>query len=559
MTQDAPEPTPFDDFLRKMLGDEAAEEAARALRAQGFDPRQLPEDIFNPESLHTALTQFQFLMNTSHGPVNWRVVTDSARQAIYRDGDPQLSAAQAAQAKQAMTVADLWLDTVTTFAPGPLQRHAWTRSQWFDQTLPMWKRITEPVAHNVSRALDEVLTDRLGSQMDEDAVPTGIAQMIGRTQELVPKLSAMMFAAQIARALTGICAEAFGSTDVGLPLVEEGVTGLVVANVEAFADGLDIPFDEVLHFLALRECAHRRLFAAVPWLQGDLIRAVENYSAHIAIDEDAIAQAAHSFQLDDPHSIESAFSGGIFTIPVTPEQQRSLDRLETILALIEGWVEVVTARALAPYLPHADQLQEMMRRRRASGGPAEQVLGELIGLKMRPRRARAAAKIFTLVEADSDYATRDALWSHPDMVPTIAELDSPDTFLVMRRAAGEQDADIDAALEALLEGTMGWADGLTPDLDPESETLAKAGFETRADASASSGAVQDSDARHDHPHPFDEGSHDQSISGHEGVSGDERTSEDESVLGDQSAPHDESTPHDKSDPGEDGMSTNEKA
>lgn len=512
MTQDAPEPTPFDEFLRKMLGDEAAEEAARALRAQGFDPAKLPPQFSDPAALNAALSQFQFLMNTSNGPVDWRIVTDSARQAIYRNGDPVLTAAQAERAKRAMTVADLWLDTTTAFEPGPVERRAWTRSEWIDQTLPMWKRMTEPVAQNVSRALGEVLGGRLGSEADEAPLPPGMAQMLGRTQELVPKLSAMMFASQISRALTGIAAEALGSTDVGLPLVEGGITGLVVSNVDAFADGLDIPFDEILHFLAVRECAHRRLFAAVPWLHGDLLRAVESYCARIAIDEDAIAEAARSFDPGDPGSIESALSGGVFAIGVTAEQQRSLDRLETILALIEGWVEVVTARAVAPYLPHADQLREMMRRRRASGGPAEQVLGELIGLKMRPRRARGAAKIFALVEADSDAAARDALWSHPDMVPTIAELDSPDTFLVMRRAAGEQDADIDAALEALLEGTMGWADGVTPDLDPETQTLAKAGFGNADDATApdrdpseDAGASEDADAPGDAGASEDEG------------------------------------------------------
>ena len=133
-----------------------------------------------------------------------------------------------------------------------------------------------------------------------------------------------------------------------------------------------------------------------------------------------------------------------------------------MLALIEGWVEVVSAQATLPYLPHADALREMMRRRRASGGPAEEILGTLMGLKMRPRQARGAASIFTLVEADGGREAREALWSHPDMVPTETELATPDTFLALRHAAAEQDADIDAALTSLLDGTLGWADGLQP-------------------------------------------------------------------------------------------------
>ena len=48
------------------------------------------------------------------------------------------------------------------------------------------------------------------------------------------------------------------------------------------------------------------------------------------------------------------------------------------------------------------------------------------------------------------------------MVPSETELATPDTFLTLRRAAAEEDADIDAALTSLLDGTLGWAEGLEP-------------------------------------------------------------------------------------------------
>lgn len=139
-------------------------------------------------------------------------------------------------------------------------------------------------------------------------------------------------------------------------------------------------------------------------------------------------------------------------------------------------MEVVAARAVAPYLPHADQLREMMRRRRAAGGPAEQMLGQLIGLQMRPRRARGAARVFTLVEDAQGREGREALWRHPDMVPTAAELDAPETFLADREAGASQDAEFDGELSRLLDGTLGWAEGLSPDTDPESDSLRRAGL-----------------------------------------------------------------------------------
>ncbi|MDC4233862.1 zinc-dependent metalloprotease [Actinomyces sp. B33] len=504
MTEDhgSSDSTPFDEFLRRMLGEEAGEEAARAMRAQGLDPQSLPPELSDPARMAQAASQFQFLLNTTAGPVNWSMVEDGAKQRAFNSGDPLPSAAEAERARQAMTVADLWLDAVTDFIADPPDRQVWSRVQWVEATLDMWKRVCEPVAANVSRAMGDALASGAGPLGEAESLPGPMAAMIGKTREMLPKLSSMMFAAQIGNALAALSQEAMGSFDVGLPLAPERTCALVVRNVGEFADGLEIPYEEVQQFVAVREAAHRRLFASVPWLTGDLIRAVERYSANIAIDMEAISEAARGVDLSDPASIEGAMSGGVFSTSPTAEQRSALERLETLLALVEGWVEVVTALAVAPYLPHADQLREMMRRRRASGGAAEQVLGRLIGLSMRPRRARGAAEIFSLVADDSGSEGREALWSHPDMVPTTGELDSPESFLVLRRAAHEQDAQIDAALESLLDGTMGWAQGLSPQDDPESEALRRAGA---ADEGGDSGSGPDRGSSDDDG-PSDEGS-----------------------------------------------------
>ena len=465
--------TPFEDFLRSILGDEAAAEAARALEAQGFDPANLPPEFSDPARMRAAMGQFQFLMNTTAGPVNWRIVEDSAKQAAYASGDPAPTATEAEAARQAMTVADLWLDAVTDFASGPVTRDVWSKVAWVEHTIPTWKRICEPIALNVSRALSGALSDQFGPDGlgEASSLPDGMAAMLGKTQEMMPRLSAMMFSAQLARALAALAGESFGTYDTGIPLSDASHAVLLPHTIAEFADGLDVPFDEVRQFLAVREAAHRRLFASVPWLEGDLVRAVERYASQIAIDTEAITEVARSVDPSDPESVESALSGGVFALATTPDQRRALTRLETMLALIEGWVEVVTARATLPYLPHADALREMMRRR-ASGGPAEEILGTLIGLKMRPRQARGAASIFSLVEADGGREAREALWSHPDMVPSETELATPDTFLTLRRAAAEEDADIDAALTSLLDGTLGWAEGLEPGADSGEESCA---------------------------------------------------------------------------------------
>src|SRR5699024_5477861 len=97
------------------------------------------------------------------------------------------------------------------------------------------------------------------------------------------------------------------------------------------------------------------------------------------------------------------------------------------------------------------------RRRRAAGGPAEDTFRTLVGLELRPRRARDAATLWALVGQEQGQQARDALWSHPDVFPSTADLDSPTDFLQRRAASAEESSEIDAALEALLDGTLGTA------------------------------------------------------------------------------------------------------
>src|SRR5699024_8938874 len=113
----------------------------------------------------------------------------------------------------------------------------------------------------------------------------------------------------------------------------------------------------------------------------------------------------------------------------TPQQKAALARLETTLALIEGWVATVVASAVAGRLPQADALAEASRRRRATGGPAEHTFAALVGLELRPRRLREAAALWSALEEARGVEGRDAVWQHPDLMPTGDDLDDPDSYI----------------------------------------------------------------------------------------------------------------------------------
>jgi putative hydrolase len=88
----------------------------------------------------------------------------------------------------------------------------------------------------------------------------------------------------------------------------------------------------------------------------------------------------------------------------------------------------VVETAATGRLPSAVRLAETFRRRRAAGGPAEQTFAALVGLELRPRRLREAAGLWAALTTHRGIAGRDAVWGHPDLLPTEADFADPARF-----------------------------------------------------------------------------------------------------------------------------------
>ena len=194
---------------------------------------------------------------------------------------------------------------------------------------------------------------------------------------MMSQMGGMAFGSQLGQALGTLSREVLTSTDIGLPLGPKGVAALMPEAIESLAEGLEQPRSEIMMFLAAREAAHHRLFSHVPWLSTQLLNAVEAFARGMKVDMSGIEDFAQGFNpasLTDPTAMEQLLNQGIFEPKSTPEQIAALERLETLLALIEGWVQTVVTDALGDRIPGTVALSETLRRRRATGGPAEQTL-----------------------------------------------------------------------------------------------------------------------------------------------------------------------------------------
>jgi putative hydrolase len=364
--------------------------------------------------LGAMLRQLGDLMSGQSGPVNWNLARQAALQTIGADAGT--TAADTEEVTAAVRLADVWLDAQTALPSGVTATEAWSRRRWLEATQPVWSQLVEPVADRVVSGLG-------------DALPEEMRAAAGPLMGVMSQVGALMFGGQLGQALGGLAGEVVSATDIGLPLGPAGVAALLPEGVRAYAHGLEVPLDQVRLFLALREAGHHRLFEHVPWLRGRLVDAVVGYAQGLAVDPSRLEEMSRSVDPTDPESLQRAVTEGMFSPEPTPEQQAALARLETLLALVEGWVDTVTLTAGTPNLPSVAPLNETMRRRRATGGPAEAAFSSLVGLELRPRRLRDAAALWALVASRRGVEGRDALWAHPDLMPTADDLDDPFAFV----------------------------------------------------------------------------------------------------------------------------------
>ncbi|WP_425266408.1 zinc-dependent metalloprotease [Cryobacterium zongtaii] len=425
----------FRDMLRDILSGKSSIDPGQLAGAAG-----LPND---PASVAALMSQLQGALKGGGDGINWGI---ALQQGQERAATGQLSTtdAQRAEFEQAFHIAALWLDDVINVAELTVVPRLMTRKEWVTATMPLWSQLSEPVATSISDSLTNVLTEQ---------APEELKGMLAGASQMMRSLGGTLFAMQLGQVVGQLASEVVSGGDIGIPLFSDQQAALLPQNVAEFGEGLDVPIDQVQIYLAVRELAHARLFRHSRWLRLHMISSITDFAHGISIDTERLESLAEGFDPSNPEELRDAMVNGSLIPPKSDAQLAALGRLETMLALVEGWVDVVTVEATSR-LPRADAINETVKRRRASGGPAESAFATLVGLELRPRRLREAAAMWQAVTDAVGNEARDALWAHPDILPTSADLDDPQALVarLTSTAKGEPPVldDIDQALADLL-------------------------------------------------------------------------------------------------------------
>ncbi len=409
-------------------GREELEEFIRKMLSSGeIDPDALAKfaGVMNPALMQQLFSQTQHLFADDGGSVNWTMAKTQAVD-LAKKNQVQTDSAFDIELANAFSMARLWLSEATEFETSA-EVKLLTRSMWVEDAMPLFIELSEPVAESTSRALAESLGELL---------PEELSSMLGSATKFVANAGAAIFAMQLGQAVGKLAGQTLSSTEIGIPISNR--PGFVSQNIKDFIAELETPKSEVVIFLAIRELAIASLYASNRWLRDQIATQVREFAAGLKVEISGIEELMQEVDPSDPQSMERIMEATAMMSRRTEEQEAALVRIETLLALIDGWADAVTLEA-AKRLSNVHSLAELVNRKRISAGASEKTFEILLGLQLQPRLRREAQAMWQAL-AELGSTKRDSLWQHPDQMPSIEEISNPQ-LLIDRLSHGPDDFD----------------------------------------------------------------------------------------------------------------------
>jgi coenzyme F420 biosynthesis associated uncharacterized protein len=207
----------------------------------------------------------------------------------------------------------------------------------------------------------------------------------------------------------------------------------VAPNIDAAVGRFDVDRREFLHWVALHEVTHGLQFAAVPWLRGYLAGQVRELLAGLDVSVDLRGALKLPDATDVRRAIDTLREGDLLSVMTTPEQRAIIDRVQAAMAVIEGYAEHVMDAAGREALPSLDSLRDALERRRREASPLAKLLGRLLGLDLKMRQYVLGKRFCDAVVDAEGIEALNRVWRGPESLPTLAELDDPESWLTRTR------------------------------------------------------------------------------------------------------------------------------
>ncbi len=203
----------------------------------------------------------------------------------------------------------------------------------------------------------------------------------------------------------------------------------VAPNIASAAVRLDADAEELLTWIAFHEVTHAVQFTAVPWLRPHLAGLVEELLASLELKVDPSTLLRVPSADDVRATVAAVREGGLVAAIGAGRRRELLERIQSVMGVVEGHAEHVMDIVGAQALPSLAALRTALDRRRHERPPLIALLERLIGLDAKLRQYEDGKRFCDAVATAAGAAALHSVFDGPEQLPTVAELHDPEAWM----------------------------------------------------------------------------------------------------------------------------------
>ena len=204
---------------------------------------------------------------------------------------------------------------------------------------------------------------------------------------------------------------------------------LVAPNIVMVERELGVNPHDFRRWVCLHEETHRTQFTAVPWLRGYVQEQMTEFLLASDLDPAAILRRMRAAADAVAGAVRGADSESLIEAIQTPRQREILDRLTSVMTLVEGHGDYVMDAVGPRVVPSVAEIRERFNARRGSAGRVERAVRRILGIDLKMKQYAQGSRFVRSVVDEAGMAAFNKVWTSPQTLPTREELSAPHAWL----------------------------------------------------------------------------------------------------------------------------------
>jgi coenzyme F420 biosynthesis associated uncharacterized protein len=214
----------------------------------------------------------------------------------------------------------------------------------------------------------------------------------------------------------------------------------VLPNLGQAVQSFSAEEKEFMTWVALHEVTHAVQFAGVPWLHPYVAGLIRELLAQAELRVDTPRRMRLPTRDELSRILRAVRHGDLISVVTTTAEREMLDRVQAVMAVIEGHAEHVMDAVAPDLLPSLPALREALDRRRRSQSGLSRLVGRLLGLELKLKQYERGKFFCDAVVREAGPQALKHVFSAPSALPSLAEIEDPRAWLARTGLDGQSPA-----------------------------------------------------------------------------------------------------------------------